>query len=91
MYLQTYLKLCLTYDSFRRGGTDLIKKETAGFIDGDFVQCSIDPDTTTGAEMDKYLKGTNFAEHVMSVKGGQEEKAGRSDVAGILEAVAGFH
>jgi DNA damage-binding protein 1 len=65
-----------------------VPKETAGFIDGDFVQRFADLDTATA---DKLLRGSTAVESVYKVTEHGKETATFPDVVRILEAAAGMH
>lgn len=71
---------------FRRGGSSLVPKETAGFIDGDFVQTFLDADDAT-----KVLQGATEHERVAKLVGGTKEDASMEDVVRVLEAAGGLH
>nr|WVH01967.1 DNA damage-binding protein 1 [Naematelia aurantialba] len=76
----------------RRGGTELTKRDTAGFIDGDFVQKFLDTDLLSTEETDKILTGTNPHEHVSVLSAsGKKEPTKRGDVVRLLETVGGVH
>lgn len=81
----------IAWKMYRRGGTDLVKKDTAGWIDGDFVAKLLDADVVDAVLADKIVKGGNSHEHVSKPKLGAKEPAERADVARVLEAVGGLH
>lgn len=69
----------------RRGGSSLVPKETAGFIDGDFVQTYLD-------DRDKrYLHGATEHERVAKIVDGAKQAASGKHVRRVLEACAGMH
>ncbi|CAK9784030.1 hypothetical protein CC85DRAFT_281947 [Cutaneotrichosporon oleaginosum] len=71
--------------AFRRGGSILVPKETAGFIDGDFVQTFLDdPD-------ERYLHGKTEHERVLRIEDGAKRPASEKHVRRVLEACAGVH
>ena len=73
--------------SFRRGGNAMVPKETAGFIDGDFVQQFLDVDST---QAQRILRGSSAPEVVLKLVNGHKEAASRGDVVRLLEATAGM-
>ncbi|KAL1411075.1 hypothetical protein Q8F55_002024 [Vanrija albida] len=80
------------WKTLRRGGTSLLPKETAGFIDGDFVQQFADGESIPEALVDRILRGTSAAEVVSQVSpAGTRQPATREDVVRVLEAAAGLH
>lgn len=81
----------VSWKIFRRGGTELVKKETAGWIDGDFVAKLLDSDMVELALAEKIIRGGNQHEHVSKPGAGAKVPAERADVARVLEAVGGLH
>ncbi|KAK8849708.1 hypothetical protein IAR55_005043 [Kwoniella newhampshirensis] len=79
------------WKGWRRGGTELVKRDMAGFVDGDFVQKFLDTDIFSVSESEKVLKGASALEHVSKLGNNGKEPAERGDVVRILEAAAGMH
>ncbi|KAK4684331.1 hypothetical protein P7C73_g5851, partial [Tremellales sp. Uapishka_1] len=75
------------WKSYRCGGTEVIKKETAGFIDGDFIQKFRDSDLVGKAEVEKILNGATTHERVKGLDG----PADRGEVNRLLEVAGGVH
>lgn len=73
---------------FRRGGSSLVPKETAGFIDGDFVQMFLDADD---ADAQRILNGATQPERVAKLVGETKKDASDEDVVRVLEAAGGLH
>ncbi|WWD20338.1 hypothetical protein CI109_104814 [Kwoniella shandongensis] len=76
---------------WRRGGTELVKRDMAGFIDGDFVQKFLDSEVFSASESEKIIKGGSALEHVCKIGSSGKEVAERGDVVRVLEAAAGMH
>ena len=77
---------------WRRGGRDLAKTDTAGFIDGDFVQRFLDSDAASEEAAKAILDGGSAPERVMKLnEAGETEPATRGEVARVLEGVGGLH
>ncbi|OCF61827.1 hypothetical protein L486_01489 [Kwoniella mangroviensis CBS 10435] len=80
------------WKDWRRGGSSLVKRDTAGWIDGDFVQKFLNTNLFSPEESEKIIHGSNSHEHISRISGsGQKEPADRSDVVRILEAASGMH
>ncbi|GMK54981.1 hypothetical protein CspeluHIS016_0200370 [Cutaneotrichosporon spelunceum] len=69
----------------RRGGSALVPKETAGFIDGDFVQTFLDDAD------ERYIHGATEHERVARIVDGVKKPASAKHVRRVLEACAGMH
>ncbi|BEJ16509.1 hypothetical protein CspHIS471_0511140 [Cutaneotrichosporon sp. HIS471] len=70
---------------FRRGGSTLVPKETAGFIDGDFVQTFLDDGDK------RYLDGATEHERVAQIVEGAKKPASAKHVRRVLESCGGMH
>ncbi|WWC92848.1 uncharacterized protein L201_007809 [Kwoniella dendrophila CBS 6074] len=82
----------LGWKSWRKGGNELVGKDTAGWIDGDLVQKFLNTDLFPSEESERIIKGSNTHEQIIKInENGQKEPADRSDVIRILEAVGGMH
>ncbi|ORY34709.1 CPSF A subunit region-domain-containing protein [Naematelia encephala] len=82
----------ISWKARRRGGTELTKRDTAGFIDGDFVQKFRDASLLSPEETDKILTGSNPHEHISVLSAiGKKAPATRGDVVRLLETVGGVH
>ncbi|WWC95424.1 hypothetical protein V866_002287 [Kwoniella sp. B9012] len=80
------------WKDWRKGGSSLVKRDTAGWIDGDFVQKFLNTNLLSPEESEKIIHGSNSHEHISRISGnGQKESADRSDVVRILEAASGMH
>ncbi|WVQ78968.1 hypothetical protein IAT38_001060 [Cryptococcus sp. DSM 104549] len=77
--------------NWKRAGTELVKRDTVGFIDGDFVQKFLDPDFFSPSEGENIMSGGNSHEHVSKPGFDGKEPAVRSDVLRLLESAAGVH
>ncbi|WVW86882.1 hypothetical protein I302_108937 [Kwoniella bestiolae CBS 10118] len=80
------------WKDWRKGGNELVKRDTAGWIDGDFVQKYLNSNLFNHEESEKILRGSNPHEQVLKISGsGLKEDAERGDVVRILEAASGMH
>ncbi|OWZ42004.1 DNA damage-binding protein 1 [Cryptococcus neoformans C23] len=75
------------WSNWRRAGSNLVGKDTAGFVDGDFVQKFLDTEFFDDGHAQEIIQGTSSHEHVRLGK----EEASRADVVRFLEATAGMH
>ncbi|ORX37687.1 CPSF A subunit region-domain-containing protein [Kockovaella imperatae] len=83
----------MDWKTWRRGGTELVTKDTAGFVDGDFIQRFLDTSLVSAADAEKMLNGTNAHEHVgkLGPDGHGKVDVERADVLRVLEAAAGLY
>ncbi|OCF33570.1 hypothetical protein I316_04642 [Kwoniella heveanensis BCC8398] len=85
------------WKSWRQGGTQIIKRDMAGFVDGDFVQKFLDTSIFSPDESEKILRGATAHETVSKLVTSAgtgiatTEHAARSDVVRTLEAVGSMH
>ncbi|WVQ95773.1 hypothetical protein IAU59_002872 [Kwoniella sp. CBS 9459] len=85
------------WKSWRQGGTQIIKRDMAGFVDGDFVQKFLDTSIISTEEGEKILRGATAHETVSKLVSNPgtgsitRENANRADVVRILEAVGSMH
>ncbi|KAE8541647.1 hypothetical protein D1P53_001817 [Cryptococcus gattii VGV] len=75
------------WSNWRRAGSNLVGKDTAGFVDGDFVQKFLDTEFFDDEHAREIIQGTSSHEHVRLGK----EDASRADVVRFLEATASMH
>ncbi|EIW71360.1 hypothetical protein TREMEDRAFT_71141 [Tremella mesenterica DSM 1558] len=81
----------IAWRSYRRAGTELVQRDTAGFIDGDFVQTYISSQFSPDM-VEKILKGTTAPEHIMRLsEDGTKIPATKAEVMGVLESLSGLH
>ncbi|RXK37957.1 hypothetical protein M231_04743 [Tremella mesenterica] len=81
----------IAWRSYRRAGTELVQRDTAGFIDGDFVQTFISSQLSRDM-VEKILKGTTAPEHIMRLsEDGTKIPASKAEVMGVLESLSGLH
>lgn len=77
---------------WRQGGKQLANLDTAGFIDGDFVEQFLDSDVISDEEAEAILAGGSAPERIMKInQAGGIEPATRREVTRILEGVSGLH
>nr|XP_019009308.1 uncharacterized protein I206_05956 [Kwoniella pini CBS 10737]OCF48089.1 hypothetical protein I206_05956 [Kwoniella pini CBS 10737] len=82
----------IDWKEFRKGGSELVRRDMAGWIDGDFVQKFLDTSIFTSEESEKILKGSSVHEQIQKINvNGKKEPADRGDVVRILEAASGMH
>nr|XP_018260261.1 uncharacterized protein I303_07178 [Kwoniella dejecticola CBS 10117]OBR82419.1 hypothetical protein I303_07178 [Kwoniella dejecticola CBS 10117] len=81
------------WKEFRKGGSELVRRDMAGWVDGDFVQKFLNTSLFTPEETDKVLNGSTTHEQVHKIDSasGKKEKADRADVVRVLEAAGGMH
>ncbi|ODN74495.1 hypothetical protein L202_06876 [Cryptococcus amylolentus CBS 6039] len=77
--------------NWRRAGTEVVGKETVGFVDGDFVQHFLEPFFYESEERDKVLQGASSHEHISKIGENGKEQATLEDVVRLLEATASMH
>ncbi|WRT69742.1 uncharacterized protein IL334_006733 [Kwoniella shivajii] len=79
------------WKGWRKGGNELVGRETAGWVDGDFVQKFLDTSLFSPEESEKILKGSNTHEQVSKISSSGKQVAERGDVVRVLEAASGMH
>ncbi|WVF68077.1 hypothetical protein IAT40_002840 [Kwoniella sp. CBS 6097] len=85
------------WKSWRQSGNQIVKRDMAGFVDGDFVQKFLDTSIFPPEECEKILRGATAHETVskMVYNAGTgatvRENADRADVTRLLEAVGSMH
>ncbi|WVQ75561.1 hypothetical protein IAR50_005188 [Cryptococcus sp. DSM 104548] len=77
--------------NWRRAGTEVVGKETVGFVDGDFIQHFLEPHSFGSEERGKVIQGASSHEHISKIGEGGKEDATLEDVVRLLEATASMH
>ncbi|KAL7425176.1 hypothetical protein Q5752_000864 [Cryptotrichosporon argae] len=77
--------------TWRRAGNAVARRETAGFVDGDFVQAFLAPEHFSQPDMTRFVAGTSSHEHVARPGTGARVDASMAEIAGVLEAAASVH